>query len=68
MEYKETDARSPDINGPATEFRAGESKKVEFAEGHVEWRAEWHNYTKYDLCGRRIQLKDRSIYPNGQRD
>ena len=30
----------------------GEGKRrKEFAEWYVEWRAEWHNYAKYDLRG-----------------
>ena len=29
----------------------GERRK-EFAEWYVEWRAEWHNYAKYDLRGK----------------
>ena len=31
----------------------GEGKRRnEFAEWYVEWRAEWHNYAKYDLGGK----------------
>ena len=31
---------------------AGEGKRRKvFAEWYVEWRAEWHNYAKYDLRG-----------------
>ena len=31
----------------------GEGKRRnEFAEWHVAWRAEWHNYAKYDLRGK----------------
>ena len=34
-------------------FRFGEGKRrKEFAEWYVEWRAEWHNYAKYDLRGK----------------
>ena len=30
----------------------GEGKRrKEFAEWHVAWRAEWHNYAKYEICG-----------------
>ena len=33
-------------------FTFGEGKRrKEFAEWYVEWRAEWHNYAKYDLRG-----------------
>ena len=33
-------------------LRTGEGKRrKEFAEWYVEWRAEWHNYAKYDLRG-----------------
>ena len=32
---------------------SGEGKRRnEFAEWYVEWRAEWHNYAKYDLRGK----------------
>ena len=32
--------------------KSGEGKRLkEFAEWHVAWRAEWHNYAKYDLRG-----------------
>ena len=31
-------------------FGEGKRRK-EFAEWYVEWRAEWHNYAKYDLRG-----------------
>ena len=31
-------------------FGEGKMRK-EFAEWHVAWRAEWHNYAKYDLRG-----------------
>ena len=27
----------------------GGKRRKEFAEWYVEWRAEWHNYAKYDL-------------------
>ena len=31
----------------------GEGKRrKEFAEWYVAWRAEWHNYAKYDLRGK----------------
>ena len=31
-------------------FSFGEGKRrKEFAEWYVAWRAEWHNYAKYDL-------------------
>ena len=34
-------------------FVFGEGKRrKEFAEWYVEWRAEWHNYAKYDLRGK----------------
>ena len=26
-------------------------RRNEFAEWYVEWRAEWHNYAKYDIRG-----------------
>ena len=33
--------------------KTGEGKRrKEFAEWYVEWRAEWHNYAKYDLRGK----------------
>ena len=31
-------------------FGKGKRRK-DFAEWYVEWRAEWHNYAKYDLRG-----------------
>ena len=35
-----------------TRVSGGEGKRrKEFAEWYVEWRAEWHNYAKYDLRG-----------------
>ena len=31
-------------------YKFGEGKRrKEFAEWYVAWRAEWHNYAKYDL-------------------
>ena len=34
-------------------FGTSEGKRRnEFAEWYVEWRAEWHNYAKYDLRGK----------------
>ena len=31
-------------------FETGEGKRRnEFAEWNVKWRAEWHNYAKYEL-------------------
>ena len=33
-------------------FMIGEGKRrKEFVEWYVAWRAEWHNYAKYDLHG-----------------
>ena len=47
-----TDIRlnSPSVPVPAIFFGEGKRRK-EFVEGYVEWRAEWHNYAKYDLRG-----------------
>ena len=37
-------------NNNALSSRCGEGKRrKEFAEWYVAWRAEWHNYAKYDL-------------------
>ena len=38
---------------PHHDTESGEGKRRnEFAEWHVAWRAEWHNYAKYDLRGK----------------
>ena len=47
---------SPDISPVGSSLSgfkfAGEGKRrKEFAEWHVAWRAEWHNYEKYEICG-----------------
>ena len=39
-----------ECNTIASEIGEGKRRK-EFAEWYVEWRAEWHNYVKYDLRG-----------------
>ena len=36
---------------PANYFGEGKRRK-ELVEWYVEWRAEWHNYAKYDLRGK----------------
>ena len=44
-------AATAQINTPVY----GECKRRnEFAEWHVAWREEWHNYAKYDLRGKKI--------------